>query len=123
MIPKTLQAWYYFRIIIVFVFIWIPGMILITCGAAYDGEKDIGRYMSGTCICIYHYNSSSYEKKEHPPYLSSLKKQHFISFNTEVGYRFASIQPVLSLIALMTKADVRKCIVDVVTLSFIFQRN
>jgi len=85
-IPKTLQAWYYFRIIIVFVFIWIPGMILITCGAAYDGEKDIGRYMS-------------------------------------VGYLFASIQPVLSLIALMTKADVRKCIVDVVTLSFIFQRN
>lgn len=74
MIPKILQAWYYFRIIIVFVFIWIPGMILITCGAAYDGEQDIGRYMSGTCICIYHYNSSSYEKKEHPPYLSSLKK-------------------------------------------------
>ena len=82
-------AFFFARIVLVFIFIWIPAIILITIG----GD-----------------NSNMYDEK------SDNSKQLCI------GLLLCAIQPIASMCIAMTKSDVKRSVIDVITLSYFRHR-
>jgi hypothetical protein len=72
------KVYYFFRIVIVFCVIWLPGMLFVVFGTAEQNE-----------------------------------------FWIQIGLIFCGIQPIVSTCMAMTKSDVRKNTMDLITLSYI----
>merc|ERR1712238_234110 len=84
---KTKQlVWFFFRIVVVFCLIWLPGMCLLIMGLAQ----------------MVHSSS-----------------KFFAVWYIPGGLIFVGLQPIVSTCMAMTKADVKKYVIELITLSYI----
>merc|ERR1712183_350918 len=82
-------VWYFFRIILVFILAWIPGLFCIISGAYGSGGNNVEAGIP----------------------------------TIGIGFLFVALQPVWSTLMAVTKSDVRKYVVDLLTLSYFCRKS
>jgi len=89
-------ALYFFRIILVFILCWFPGMLLFCL--SYTGPNNDNAAWAST-------SASDSSSSVNPVYYSA-------------GLLLCSVQPILSTLMALTKSDVKKAVVDLITLNY-----